>query len=51
MAIDQQLFLANFIQKKCWEKTKNQNIIKKLEDRVHALQDELGMWIKCSSMV
>ena len=30
--IDQQVFLANFIQKKCWEKTKNKNIIKTLEN-------------------
>ncbi len=32
MEIDQQLFLANFIQKKCWEKTKNTKMIKNLED-------------------
>ena len=36
LEINQQIFLANFLQKKCWEKTKNQNIIKKLEDlKVH----------------
>lgn len=29
--IDQQIFLINFIQQKCWAKTKNRNIIKKLE--------------------
>ena len=29
--IDQQMFLINFIQQKCWAKTKNKNIIKKLE--------------------
>ena len=32
LEIDQQIFLVNFIQKKCWEKTKNINIIKTLED-------------------
>ena len=32
LEIDQQIFLINFIQKKCWKKTKNKNIIKKLED-------------------
>ncbi len=32
LEIDQQVFLVNFIQKKCWEKTKNKNIIKTLED-------------------
>ena len=30
--IDQQMFLINFIQQKCWEKTKNKNIAKKLEN-------------------
>lgn len=30
--IDQQLFLVNFLQKKCWEKTKNKNIIELLEN-------------------
>ena len=30
--IDQQIFLINFVQKKCWKKTKNKNIINKLED-------------------
>ena len=36
LEIDQQIFLINFLQKKCWEKTKNQNIIKKLEDlKIH----------------
>ena len=30
--IDQQLFLINFIQQKYWAKTKNRNIIKKLEN-------------------
>ena len=36
LEINQQIFLANFLQKKCWEKTKNQNIIKKLENlKVH----------------
>ena len=29
--IDQQMFLINFLQQKCWAKTKNKNIIKKLE--------------------
>ena len=32
LEIDQQIFLINFIQKKCWDKTQNKNIIKKLED-------------------
>ncbi len=32
LEIDQQVFLVNFIQKKCWEKTKNKTIIKTLED-------------------
>ena len=31
LEIDQQIFLINFLQRKCWEKTKNQNIVKKLE--------------------
>ena len=36
LEIDQQIFLINFLQKKCWKKTKNQNIIKKLEDlKIH----------------
>ena len=30
--IDQQMFLINFVQKQCWAKTKNKNIIKKLEN-------------------
>ena len=29
--MNQQIFLINFVQKKCWEKTKNKNIINKLE--------------------
>ena len=32
LEIYQQVFLVNFIQKKCWEKTKNKNMIKTLED-------------------
>ncbi|MAR25849.1 MAG: DNA polymerase III subunit delta' [Flavobacteriaceae bacterium] len=32
LEIDQQIFLINFVQKKCWKKTKNKKIIKKLED-------------------
>ena len=32
LEIHQQLFLINFLQKKYWKKTKNKNIIKKLED-------------------
>ena len=32
LEIDQQIFLINFVQKKCWAKTRNKNIIKKLED-------------------
>ena len=32
LEIDQQIFLINFIQKKCWGKTKNKNIIIKLEE-------------------
>ncbi len=32
LEIDQQIFLINFLQTKCWEKTSNQNIVKKLED-------------------
>mgnify|MGYP001391067579 CR=1 FL=1 len=32
LKIDQQIFLINFLQKKCWEKTKDENIIIKLED-------------------
>ncbi len=30
--IDQQMFLINFIQQNCWTKTKNKNILKKLEN-------------------
>ena len=30
--IDQQIFIVNFVQKKCWGKTKNKNIINKLEN-------------------
>ena len=34
--IDQQIFLINFIQQKYWAKTKNKNILKKLENlKVH----------------
>ncbi len=34
--IDQQMFLINLIQQKCWVKTKNKNILKKLENlKVH----------------
>ena len=34
--IDQQMFLINFVQQKCWAKTRNKNILKKLEDlKVH----------------
>lgn len=34
--IDQQMFLINFIQQKYWAKTKNKNILKKLENlKVH----------------
>ena len=34
--IDQQMFLINFVQQKCWAKTRNKNIPKKLEDlKVH----------------
>ena len=32
LEIDQQVFLVNFLQKKCWKKTKNKNIIEILED-------------------
>ncbi len=32
LEFDQQIFLINFLQKKYWEKTKNKNIIIKLED-------------------
>ncbi len=32
LEIDQQIFLINFLQKKCWEKTNNQNLVKKLEN-------------------
>ena len=32
LEIDQQIFLINLIQKKWWRKTKNKDIIKKLED-------------------
>ena len=36
LEIDQQIFLINFLQKKCWEKTKNKSLVKKLEDlKVH----------------
>ena len=36
LEIDQQIFLINFIQQKYWAKTKNKNIIKKLENlKVH----------------
>ena len=30
--IDQQMFLINFVQQQCWTKTKNKNIVKKLEN-------------------
>ena len=30
--IDQQMFLINFVQQKYWAKTRNKNIVKKLED-------------------
>ncbi len=30
--IDQQMFLINFVQQKCWTKTRNKNIVKKLEN-------------------
>ncbi len=30
--IDQQMFLINFVQQKCWAKTKNKNIVKKFEN-------------------
>tara|TARA_B100000579_G_scaffold433246_1_gene451640 strand:+ start:742 stop:1698 length:957 start_codon:yes stop_codon:yes gene_type:complete len=30
--IDQQIFLINFLQQKCWAKTKKKNIIRQLED-------------------
>jgi len=34
--VDQQIFLINFVQQKCWAKTKNKNIVKKLENlKVH----------------
>ena len=33
---DQQMFLINFVQQKCWVKTRNKNIVKKLENlKVH----------------
>ena len=32
LEIDQQIFLINFLQIKCWEKTNNQSLVKKLED-------------------
>ena len=32
LGIDQQIFLINYFQKKYWEKTKNKNIVKQLED-------------------
>ena len=36
LEIDQQIFLINILQKKCWVKTKRKNIIKKLEDlKIH----------------
>ena len=36
LEIDHQIFLINFIQQKCWAKTKNKNILKKLENlKVH----------------
>ena len=36
LEIDQQIFLINFLQIKCWEKTNNQSLVKKLEDlKVH----------------
>ena len=36
LEIDQQIFLINYLQKKCWEKTKNRSLVKKLEDlKVH----------------
>ena len=30
--LEQQMFLINFVQQKCWTKTKNKNIVKKLEN-------------------
>ena len=36
LEIDQQIFLINFLQKKWWEQTNNQSLVKKLEDlKVH----------------
>ena len=32
LEIDQQIFLLNFLQKKCWEKTRSQNLVKQLEN-------------------
>ena len=32
LEIDQQIFLINFLQRRCWKITKNKNIVKKLED-------------------
>ena len=32
LEIDKQIFLINLVQRKCWRKTQNKNIIKKLED-------------------
>tara|TARA_A100000164_G_scaffold321049_1_gene303520 strand:- start:1856 stop:2821 length:966 start_codon:yes stop_codon:yes gene_type:complete len=32
LEIYQQIFLINFVQNKCWKKTRNKNIVKKLED-------------------
>ena len=39
LEIDQQVFLANFIQKKYWENTKNKNIITVLEKLKVNLRD------------
>ena len=36
LEIDKQIFLINFLQNKCWGKTNNQSLVKKLEDlKVH----------------
>ena len=32
LELDQQIFLINFLQRKCWVKTKNKQIVKRLED-------------------
>ena len=39
--INQQIFFINLVQKRCWEKTKNKDLVKKLEDLKVHLRDTI----------